>query len=80
MKSLRSIQIEIPVIVGSNGRWYASGYPTKPGDTPDWGFMADSLQDDDGKYPAVEQRFIVTAIVRVPDEAPEVVVGAALAK
>lgn len=71
----KTITVEIPLLVGSNGKWCANGYTSTSKDGADWGFMADSLLDDDDKYPAAERRYIVRATVIVPDEEPEVVAG-----
>lgn len=71
----RTVQIKIPVIVGSNGKWCANGYDSlkDPSKDADWGFMADSLDsstpaDKDPVWPAVERRYIVVATVEIPDE------------
>jgi hypothetical protein len=63
--------------VGSNGKWYASGWNNSIAEGPDWGFMADSLEGDDGTYPLIDRHYIVTATVTVPDPAPELVAGEA---
>ena len=73
----KTMTIEIPVVVGSNGEWCANGYTSTKEDGPDWAFMVENLQGDDGKYPATHKHFIVRATVFVPDEEPEVVTGAA---
>lgn len=75
---MEPLVIEIPVIVGSNGKWCANGYTATAKDGADWGFMADALEGDDGNYPNTEKRYVVRATVFVPDETPEVVTGATL--
>lgn len=71
----KTITVEIPLIVGSNGMWCANGYNANAKDGVDWGFMADNLEGNDGKYPAAERRYVVRATVLVPDEEPEIVAG-----
>ena len=71
----RTITVEIPVLVGSNGQWCANGYTSTEKDGADWGFMQESLMDADDKYPGAERRYIVRATLLVPDEEPEVVAG-----
>ena len=71
----RQITVEIPLLVGSNGKWCANGYTSTEKDGADWGFMVDSLEGDDGKYPSVERRYVVRATVLVPDDVPDLVVG-----
>jgi hypothetical protein len=58
----RTITIDIPVLIGSNGRWMSSG------PDPDWGLLADCIMDDD-KDPAQSKRYIVRVKVPVPTEA-----------
>ena len=72
---MKTVTVEIPVLVGSNGKWCASGWNTAVEQGPDWGFMFDSLESDDGSFPATERRYVVRATLIVPDEAPEVVEG-----
>lgn len=67
----KTVTIEIPLLVGSNGKWCASGYSSTAKDGADWSFMSDCLGDD----PSVERRYMVRATVTVPDDAPEVVAG-----
>lgn len=75
----RKIEIAIPVLVGSNGKWSAYGYDSakNPAKDIDWGMLADNLDDapHDAKepsWPAVERRYIVRATVEVPDEIDDV--------
>lgn len=81
----KPITIEIPVVVGSNGKWSAMGHDglADPRKDADWGFMAENLdssspRDKDPIWPAAEARFIVRATVYVPDDEPAAVVGVAL--
>ena len=78
----KMIEIKIPVLVGSNGKWCANGYDTVK--NPDWGFMADTLDsagvDEPPKWPAAERRHIVTATVEVPDDAPAEILADAVAE
>lgn len=71
----RTITIEIPVLVGSNGKWCANGYSKMAEHGVDWGLLADALEGDDGKYPGAEKRYVVRVTVLLPDEEPEVVTG-----
>lgn len=74
----RKIEIAIPVLVGSNGKWSAYGYDSAkdPARDVDWGLLADNLEGEtpDGEpiFPAVERRYIVRAVVEVPDALAEV--------
>lgn len=72
---MRTVDVEIPVLVGSNGKWAANGYTSTKDDGADWGVMADSLEGDDGKYPNAERRYVVRATLIVPDDEPETVQG-----
>ena len=79
----KPLTIEIPVVVGSNGKWHASGYDAMrdPRKDADWGMMSESLDssspsDKDPIWPNAEKRFIVRATVFVPDDDAEVVAGA----
>jgi hypothetical protein len=74
----KEITINIPLIVGSNGKWCANGYTSTEKDGVDWAFMADNLEDESGNYPAAERRYMVTTVVVVPDEEPEVAIGVAV--
>ena len=71
----KTITVEIPLIVGSNGKWCANGYTSTAEDGGDWSFMEESLQDEDGNFPAAQRRYVVRATVLVPDDAPEIVAG-----
>lgn len=71
----KTITVEIPLLVGSNGKWCANGYSSTEQNGADWGFMADSLQNDDMTFPSVERRYVVLATVLVPDDVPEIVTG-----
>lgn len=71
----KTITVEIPVLVGSNGKWCANGYNKAAEQGIDWGLMADALEGDDRKYPSAERRYVVRATLLVPDEDPEVVDG-----
>ena len=81
---MKPLTIEIPVIVGSNGKWIAHGYDCMrdPDEDVDWGFMSEHLDssgpnDKDPIWPAAEKRFVVRATVYVPDDTPDVVSGEA---
>lgn len=81
----KAITIEIPVVVGSNGKWTAYGHDglRDPSKDADWGFMAENLDsskpsDKDPIWPDAEARFVVRATVFVPDDEPAVVAGAAM--
>jgi hypothetical protein len=81
----KAIEIEIPVIVGSNGKWTAYGHDSlrNPAKDADWGFMAENLDsstptDKDPIWPNAEARFVVRATVFIPDDEPAIVAGAAL--
>lgn len=72
---MKRIEIAIPVIVGSNGKWCANGFDSvkDPAKDADWGFMADSLDssgpnDREPVWPSAERRYIIRAFVEVPDE------------
>ena len=42
-----TMKIRIPVLVGSNGRWAANGYPVRDGGV-DWAFMEEIVLDPFG--------------------------------
>ncbi len=74
---MKRIEITIPVLVGSNGKWCANGYDSmkNPAEDADWGFMADALDSSapnqlQSEFPAVERRYLVRAVVVVPDAEP----------
>lgn len=82
----KKIKIRIPVLVGSNGKWYANGYDAlkSPSEDADWGFMSDNLDSSpvgarESIWPAAEARFIVEAEVEIPDETPTSVIATSVA-
>jgi hypothetical protein len=64
---MKKIEIAIPVIVGSNGKWCTLG---DHDGLHDWSFMSGALYDLDepDSLPLNERRYIVRAIVEIPDE------------
>lgn len=82
---MKKIEIAIAVIVGSNGKWCASGFDSvkDPAKGADWGFMADSLDgsgpnDREPVWPSAERRYIIRAFVEVPDEVAAEVVASSI--
>ena len=67
----KQIEINIPVLVGSNGKWNTMG------PEPDWGIMADCIMDGN-EDPKQVRKYMVRATVTVPDDF-EIVVGDATA-
>lgn len=63
----RTVTINIPILIGSNGKWMSNG------PDPDWGLLADCIIDDD-KDPAQSKRYIVRVAVPVPTDA-DVLIG-----
>lgn len=65
-------RIRIPVLMGSNGEWSATG--VRSGENPDWAMLGDFI-DKNGEYPATERRYWVEAEIEVPSEEAEPVKG-----
>ena len=70
----KMIEVQIPLVVGSNGKWSAYGYDSiaDPINDSDWGLMSENLDDSgpedrDPVWPDAEHRFIIRARVEVPD-------------
>lgn len=58
----RTMTINIPILIGSNGKWMTNG------PDPDWGLLADCIMDDD-KDPKQSKRYFVRVKIPVPTEA-----------
>lgn len=58
----RTMTIDIPLLIGSNGKWCTMG------PDPDWGLLADSIMDG-RKDPAQSKRYMVRVKIPVPTEA-----------
>ena len=73
----RTIDVRVPLIVGSDGTWAASGWSNQKLTEMDWGMICDMLSDQvapNAPMP-VEKRVILTATVELPPDASEVQAG-----
>ncbi len=57
----RTMTIEIPVLMGSNGKWMSNG------EDPDWGLLADCIMDG-GNDPSQSRKYVVRVTLEVPPD------------
>lgn len=57
---MKTVEVKIYCVVGSNGKWSAGGPTNDPS-------LYSDFIDDDGEYPEVEQGYWVTCELPIPE-------------